>query len=284
MNPNNRQELRLMTYNMQVGICTQSRSQYYRQLWRHVLPPAAGNLHLLPIVRILRGHDLVAIQEADTGSFRTRSVNQLRFLAERAGYPVWHVHQHRGLQPLAGHGMGLLSRFVLSHIETHALPGRIAGRAAVIYRLGEGASGLCVVVTHLSLGRRDRERQLQRIHELVGEARHVILMGDLNCEAVELRQNPWLRERGFAPPPEPLPSYPSWQPQRQIDHILTTPEVPVLSAKVLPFCWSDHLPISMRIALPQSLLLRPATSEMPAAAPARPGRAATTAWNATPPA
>ena len=204
---------------------------------------------------MVRGYDLVAIQEADQGSYRTRSVNLLRFLAERADYPHWHLHGHRSFGQLAKHGMGLLSQHPIQQAEAHSLPGRIAGRAAVVYKIGSSATKLTVVVTHLSLGRRDRHRQLQRISELVSDAEHVILMGDLNCEPDELWQQPWLREAGFQAPEQALPSHPSWQPNRQIDHILTTPGLPILSAKVQPFCWSDHLPISMEIGLPEGLQL-----------------------------
>lgn len=262
--------LSLVSYNIQVGIRTQSRAQNFRQSWRHFMPGSAGNIHLMPIARILRGHDLVAIQEADSGSFRTRSVNLLRFLADRADYPHWHIHGHRSLWPWANHGMGILSRYSLNAASTHALPGRIPGRAAVIYRLGSTPQNITIVITHLALGKQDRYRQLQRIQELVGDAKHVVLMGDLNCETQELKQHPWFRKAGFQPPAEDLPSYPSWQPQRQIDHILTTPGLPILSARVIPFCWSDHLPIHIEIALPPDISLHSATTKKPVASPATP--------------
>lgn len=273
--------LRLMTYNIQVGIRTQRYSDYLRHGWRHVLPPASRTQHLEPIARILRDHDLVAIQEADAGSFRTRSINLVHYLAERAQFPYWHLHGHRSLAPLARHGMGLLSRIPLRSVEAHALPGRISGRAAVIYRFGQGSGILTVVVTHLSLGRSDRGLQLSHLADLVQSDPHVILMGDLNCEAPEFRSHHWFRERGFLAPVDDLHSYPSWRPRRQLDHILVTPEFSILSAGAKSFRWSDHLPVTMDVELPAGITLDRTTSEVQSDVPTRIAAAATTAWTAS---
>lgn len=255
MTQTGRQRLRLMTYNIQVGIRTHRHWHYYRQAWRHVLPPSTRTRHLAPIARMLRGQDLVAVQEADAGSMRTRGVNLLNYLAERADYPYWHLHGHRSLAPLARHGMGLLSRYAFFECETHALPGRIPGRGAVIYRLGRADNPLTVVVTHLALGRSDRDRQLSHIRELVHHDEHVILMGDLNCDQEELHQHPLFRERGFQAPGDILHSYPSWKPDRQIDHILVSPDIRIVSSGATAFKWSDHLPVTMEVELPKGIQL-----------------------------
>lgn len=244
--------LRLMTYNMQVGIRTRHFADYLAQSWRHLLPPFSRTRYLEPMAQMLKGQDLVAIQEGDAGSFRTRSVNLLHYLAERAEYPYWHLHRHRNLGPLARHAMGMLSRFPPGQVEAHRLPGRLPGRAVVIYRLSDS---LVVAMTHLSLGRSDRHRQLSHIGELLAADEHVILMGDLNCEADELHAHPLLRARGFRGPETILHSFPSWRPRRQLDHVLVTPGFEILSAEVTPFGWSDHLPVSVEIALPGGVKL-----------------------------
>lgn len=250
-----RQRLRLMTYNIQVGIRTRQHWHYYRQAWRHVLPPVTHTRHLEPIARMLRGQDLIAVQEADAGSMRTRGINLLHFMAEKADYPHWHLHSHRNLAPVARHGMGLLSRYPIFEHEPHTLPGRIPGRAAVVYRLGNAVNPLTVVVTHLALGRADRDRQLRHIRDLLHNDEHVILMGDLNCDHEELHQHPLFRERGFLAPGDILHSYPSWRPDRQLDHILVTPDIDIVSSGTTAFKWSDHLPVTMEVELPAGMLL-----------------------------
>ncbi len=245
-----RRSLRLLTYNMQVGIRTSGPGDYLRQSWRHLLPAGHATRHLEPIARMLRGHDIVALQEADAGSFRTRAVNLVHFLAERAGYPHWYLQVNRDLAPLARHALGVLSRLPIGHEEHHPLPGHLPGRSAALFRFGPPDHQLTVVATHLALGRRMRARQLSHIGELVADDEHLVLMGDLNCEFAELRQHPLLRDRGLQLPPELAHSYPSWNPARLIDHILVSPGLGVLSAGVLDFRWSDHLPVAVEIAVP----------------------------------
>lgn len=244
--------LRLLTYNMQVGIQTRHPADYVTRSWRHVLPARTRTRHLEPMASVLRDHDLVAIQESDAGSWRTRSLNLMDYLANRAEYPYWHSHNHRQVGPFARHAMGLLSRMEFQATQAHALPGRILDRAAVVYRM---QSGLVVVVTHLALSAPDRMRQLSQIARLIENDEHVILMGDMNCDYEELAAHPALRARGFKGPEEVLHSYPSWQPRRQLDHVLVTPEFAIVDAQATPFGWSDHLPVRVEVDLPSGLLL-----------------------------
>lgn len=248
--------LRLLTYNMQVGIRSRSRREYFGHGWRHVLPPPHPTRHLEPLVHMISGNDIVAIQEADAGSFRTRSINLLHYLADRAGYSHWHIHNHRSLAPIARHGMGLLSQYKPADIDCRLMPGRIPGRGVAVYRFsGHGSETLTVVVTHLSLGERDRRRQLSFIQSLVEDDRHVVLMGDLNCEPDELHQHPLMRDRGFTRHPRITGTHPSWQPDRLIDHILVTPEIRIVAGGPIDFVWSDHLPLYMEIELPENVQL-----------------------------
>jgi endonuclease/exonuclease/phosphatase family metal-dependent hydrolase len=50
-------------------------------------------------------------------------------------------------------------------------------------------------------------------------------------------------------------TFPSWRPQRNIDHILVTPTLQVDNARVLNYSLSDHLPIEMEITLPEPVRL-----------------------------
>ena len=52
-----------------------------------------------------------------------------------------------------------------------------------------------------------------------------------------------------------LHTFPSWSPQRNIDHILVTPTLQIDRVRVLNYSLSDHLPVSMDITLPESLHL-----------------------------
>lgn len=262
--------LRLMSYNMQVGIRTRSPGEYLQQAWRHVLPAPHPTRHLDPIVDMLRGYDIVALQEADAGSWRTRAVNLVHHLAERAGYPHWYLQVNRNLAPVARHAMGVLSRFEISDGEHHPLPGHLPGRSAAVFRFGNRGEHLTVVATHLALSRKIRSDQLSHIQDLVADDEHVVLMGDLNCEPAELSRHPLLRERGMRLPEAWGHSYPSWNPVRSLDYILVSPELKVTQADVIGFRHSDHLPVAVEIELPLGVRCPSPTEAAPADGPGSP--------------
>ncbi len=250
--------LRLLSYNMQLGIRSRHYGDYLAQSWRHLLPPAHPTQHLEPIAQRIRSHDVVALQEADAGSFRTRSLNLVRFLADRADYPYWKLHNHRQLGRVARHAMGILSLRPLLRFQYHTLPGRIPGRAALqcelaTYHDDGPAEPVHLIVTHLALGENDRRSQLSYLHDSLGDARHVVLMGDLNCETDELRRHPFFRERGFLHHPELSPTFPSWRPNKVLDHILVSPDLRIVDGGTVDFAWSDHLPVALTVELPAGL-------------------------------
>jgi len=45
-------------------------------------------------------------------------------------------------------------------------------------------------------------------------------------------------------------SFPSWRPEKALDHILVSPSLDLHDARVISYPVSDHLPISMEIELP----------------------------------
>lgn len=256
--PSTRNQLRLLSYNMQLGIRSRHYGDYLAKSWRHLLPPVHPTQHLEPIAQRIRHHDIVALQEADSGSFRTRSLNLVRFLAERAEYPYWKLHNHRQLAGLARHAMGILSQLPLLEFRHHKLPGRVPGRTALHCELStyhEGGAGepVQLIVTHLALGESDRRHQLSYLHEVLGDSRLIVLMGDLNCETDELRRHPFFREREFLHHPEITPTFPSWQPKKILDHILVSPDLKIVGGGTVDFPWSDHLPVALSVELPPGL-------------------------------
>ena len=74
--------LRLLTYNIQVGLHTRDYGHMVSGAWRHVWPSRSQSGNLERIAELLSEYDFVAIQEADAGSLRTRDCNQIEFLAE----------------------------------------------------------------------------------------------------------------------------------------------------------------------------------------------------------
>ena len=129
---------------------------------------------------------------------------------------------------------------------------RPPGRGAIFVRFGEGADALVVVMMHLALGARTRTRQLAYIRELIGDYRHQVLMGDMNTHAVDLLENSPLRDLGLMAP-QVEATFPSWRPQRNLDHILLSSDLALERVDVLDQPISDHLPVSVEIRLPDNL-------------------------------
>ncbi|AMB77699.1 endonuclease/exonuclease/phosphatase family protein [Pseudomonas paraversuta] len=240
--------LRLLSFNIQVGNSTQSYRHYLTRSWQHVLPHKgrAGNLD--KIGDLLSDFDLVALQEADGGSHRSGYINQVKYLAQQGEFPYWYQQLNRNLGRLAQHSNGVLSRLRPTAIEDHPLPGP-AGRGAILVRFGTGPDALAVVVMHLALGTKVRNLQLAYIRELVSGYQHQVLMGDMNTNATDLLQTSPLRDLGLLAP-QMQATFPSWRPQRCLDHILLSPSLTLERVQVLDQPISDHLPVAVEIRLP----------------------------------
>ncbi|VXC88670.1 Endonuclease [Pseudomonas sp. 8Z] len=242
--------LRLLSFNVQVGINTQRYHHYLTRSWQHLLPHAGRADNLQRIGNLLANFDLVALQEVDGGSLRSGYVNQVEYLAQQGAFPYWYQQLNRNLGRFAQHSNGLLSRLRPHALQDHPLPGP-PGRGAIFLQLGEGEQALLVVMMHLALGAKTRTRQLAYIRERVGDYRHLVLMGDMNTHALDLLENSPLRDLELLAP-QAQATFPSWRPQRCLDHILLSPTLELGRVDVLAQPISDHLPVAVEIRLPNS--------------------------------
>jgi len=249
------QKIRLLSYNIQAGISTARYRHYITHSWKHVLPHAQRFSNLDRIAHLVKEYDIVGLQELDAGSLRSGYVNLTEYLSEKSGLPFWYDQTNRRFGPIARLSTGLLSRFHPAEIIEHRLPGRIPGRGALLIRFGGKPECLVVLILHMALGRRARLRQFDYLSEIVNEYRHVILMGDLNCPSESIEMDYLINRTLMREPVHEMNTFPSWRPQRNIDHILVTPTLLVDHVRVLNYSLSDHLPIEMEITLPESLRL-----------------------------
>lgn len=247
--------LRLLSYNIQAGLSTDRYSHYLTRGWQHLLPAPSRMTNLDGIAAAVADYDLVALQEVDTGSLRSGFVNQARYLAACGGFPFLYEQSNRRIGALTQHSNAVLTRFEPGRVEDHKLPGLIPGRGALRLRFGSGPYALHVFIMHLALGRRVRLRQMRYIAELIGQHRYVVVMGDLNCRSDSPELHELLRAADLREPQPGLNTFPSWRPNRQLDHILVSAAIDVEQVTVLPHTFSDHLPIAMQVRLPRPLQL-----------------------------
>lgn len=247
--------IKLLSYNIQVGIASTKPHHYVTKSWKHVFPHRKHLENLDQISKIVSEYDIVGLQEVDAGSLRSDFINQTEYLAVKAAFPYWSHQTNRRLGNIAQHSNGLLSKFDPLDIVDHKLPGRVPGRGAMVVRFGEESNPLIVVLMHLALGRNARRVQINYISQLVHQYEHVVVMGDMNCQPDSEEFQILTKDAGLFAPSSNLNTFPSWNPTRKLDHILVSPSLIVESINVLNVACSDHLPISMEIVVPEAIQL-----------------------------
>jgi len=247
--------LRLLSYNIQLGIPARRYRDYVMHSWKHLLPYRNRHHNLSRIALMVKDFDIVGLQELDSGSIRSGFVNHAEFLADEAGFPHWYDKTNRNWGKVARHSMGVLSKYASTGIQKHNLPGRVPGRGVLIVHFGNQQDPLALVLAHLSLSRKARKQQIEFISELVKEYNHVILMGDLNCGAHSEEMEMLLEKTTLSMPYSDLLTYPSWNPRIHLDHILISEGIQINEVKVLEYPLSDHLPIAMEVSVPYSVFM-----------------------------
>ena len=248
--------LRLLSYNIQSGLTTRKYSQYFTRSWKHLVPVPSRMSNLDGIARVLTDYDLVGLQEVDAGSLRSGFVNQVKYLADYAGFEYMFDQSNRRIGMISQHGNAVLSRIRPTAITEHKLPGLIPGRGVLEVRFGAGKDALHVLIVHMALGRRGRLLQIEFLANLMRDYRHIVLMGDLNCRSDSPEMGTLLATAHLCEPVPGLQTFPSWQPDRHLDHILVSPSIAVERVEVLNHVFSDHLPIAMEVRLPEECRVR----------------------------
>jgi endonuclease/exonuclease/phosphatase family metal-dependent hydrolase len=242
--------IRLLTFNIQVGISTSSYRHYLTRSWQHVLPHRRRQENLDKIAAFLCDYDMVALQEVDGGSIRSGFINQVEYLASEGSFPFWYQQLNRNFGPVAKHSNGLLSRYRPFQIDEYSLPGLIPGRGVILAQYGKKEDPLVLVIMHLSLSDSAQRQQLNFVHELIGGFNHVVLMGDMNTHAEKILHDSPLQDAGLVALPGVSHTFPSWRPEKALDHILISRGLLVKRAEVVTFPVSDHLPIALEFTLP----------------------------------
>lgn len=245
------QHLKLLSYNIQAGMSTSKYAHYVTRSWQHVIPAPSRMDNLDGIAEVLGEYDIVGLQEVDTGSLRSGFINQAKYLAQRSGFPHVFDQNNRRIGVISQHSNAVLSRVCPSHINEHKLPG-VPGRGVLEVAFGRDKDGLRLFIVHLALGKRSRLRQIVFLANLVSNYNHVILMGDLNCCSASQEMALLLELTHFNEPSTTnLHTFPSWRPNRQLDHILVSPSIAIKNIFVLKHTFSDHLPIAIEVQIPE---------------------------------
>ena len=91
-------------------------------------------------------------------------------------------------------------------------------------------------------------------HPILAGLPHAVLMGDFNCDPEQSEMQQLYRKTRLQPPDRCVPTFPSWRPQRAIDHMLVTPALALATMQALPAAQSDHLALSVELDVPETAL------------------------------
>lgn len=208
-----------------------------------------GNQTVLPdIARFIKScePDIVGLIEVDTGSIRSRKVNQAETIAASLGmnssceikYGESSINQL--LPIIRKQGNALLAGPGIQGESFHYFDTGIK-RLIIELELEECA----VFLVHLSLKYRHRHLQLRRLFDLISVTRKpVIVAGDFNTfwghnEIYLFMKAAGLRSANV----DALPSYPSRSPRKELDFILYQEGITVTHFEIPNVRHSDHLPL-----------------------------------------
>ncbi len=239
--------LRVATFNIQVGIGSRRLRHMLTHSLRYVLPHQQVLSNLDLIAAQLHEFDIVALQETDSGSFRNHQIHQAQYIASRAGMPYCYTQITRDIGRIASISLGLLCRRPCTKLVRHRLPASRHGRGLMeaVFRIG--GRDIAVFVTHLSLRKTNRMRQIRFLVPHLNRYADALLMGDLNCEPGSPEFNYLLMHTTLEDMSGRPCTFPSWHPKRRLDHILITDKLAVEDLHTMPFICSDHLPVVAEI-------------------------------------
>lgn len=233
--------MKVLTYNIQAGIGTRTVRDYLLKAHHQIMDTAAKRKTLKNIGQFIAGFDVVCLQEVDLGGRRAGFKSQVEYLQKVSGLEFAVDQTNRIVGQSSRHGNAVLSRFPIDMIQDHKLPSRIPGRGTLICKI----EGLTVVNTHLSLRDAVQAAQLDFIGSVLERADPVMFCGDLNCRAGAPHLESFAADHDFniITGPQTM-SYPSWNPRRDLDHILTSQSLGPIKAHAEDVTFSDHLPVS----------------------------------------
>ena len=237
--------MRLLLYNIRYGLGLGSAVHW-------PVPGAAyllGNRNNLQrIIEFIKEQDpdIVGLVEVDTGSIRSRWVNQAETIAQAMGH--YSAYQCKYAETSINSRLPIVRKqgnafLAAPHVHGERFHYFDTGIKRLIIELE--LENCAVFLVHLSLKYRHRQAQLHHLHDLVVAAdKPVIVAGDFNAfwgehEIYLFMKAARLQSANVGS----LPSYPSRAPRKELDFVLYGDGVTVTDFFIPQVKFSDHLPL-----------------------------------------
>ena len=228
----------------------------YLKVWRNLIAPLKLDYEIVEEMSRLNP-DVISFVEIDNGSLRARKKDQVKFfsealkmqyLIERVKYPTKSfVKLFNHIPILRNQCNAIISKSKLENIKYHYL--KCGVKRVLIEATVDFGTKTTILLAHLSLGKKTREKQIREIANIVNSIeKPVILMGDFNTfrgedEIEDLLNKTHLQNCYRAGKDKGNFTYPSYRPNKQLDYILTSANINVKNYEVLNLNLSDHRPI-----------------------------------------
>ena len=248
--------VKLICYNIEYCEGIEGIWYQYLEFWKIFFPPQKLDQQLVDALKRLKP-DILALVEVDTGSFRSRGKDEVRFIeeklklhnfVEKIKYPLqgW-LRLFHHVPILDKQANAIISRYKMSKVLYHVL--HEGTKRVVIEVTVHVPQKVTLLLAHLALSKKTRARQIDELITIVNSIKNpVILMGDFNTfngeeEIKVLLRKTHLKDKiGLDTKSLPL-TEPAWHPTRRLDYILTSPKLKIKKYSVLNFHFSDHLPL-----------------------------------------
>ena len=237
--------MRLLLYNIRYGVGAGASM--------HMPLPGAGyllgNQSVLPeITEFIKSTDpdIVGLIEVDTGSIRSRKVNQAETIAVELGMNSSYETKY------GAKSFNQMVPIVRKQGNAFLAAPRVRGESFHYFDTGIKRliielemDDFAVFLVHLSLKYRHRHLQLRKLYDLVAATeKPVILAGDFNTFWGENEIYLFMRAAGLrSANVRSLPSYPSRSPRKELDFILYQEGINVTNFEIPQVRHSDHLPL-----------------------------------------
>jgi endonuclease/exonuclease/phosphatase family metal-dependent hydrolase len=208
-----------------------------------------GNQNVLPeITKFIKSvdPDIVGLIEVDTGSIRSRMVNQAEKIASDLSMNTSYETKYgeksfNQILPIVRKQGNAFMAAARVHGETFHYFDTGIKRLIIELEMKEFA----VFLVHLSLKYRHRHLQLRRLYDLIAVTeKPVIVAGDFNTFWGENEIYLFMKAAGLrSANSDSLPTYPSRSPRKELDFILYQDGINVTDFEVPEVRHSDHLPL-----------------------------------------
>ena len=237
--------VRLLLYNIRYGIGSGPTMRWTLPGMGYVV----GNRpNLQRITEFIKGQDpdIVGLVEVDTGSIRTKRVNQAEAIGRSLGH--YSVYQCKygesslnNLLPIVRKQGNAFLAAPRVHGERFHYFEKGIKRLTIELELEDCA----IFLVHLSLKYRHRQEQLHALHDLVVASRKpVLIAGDFNTFWGGHEIYLFMKAAGLKSANRlGLPSYPSSSPRKELDFVLYGDGIDILDFSIPSVPFSDHLPL-----------------------------------------